>query len=235
MRARSSRLAIAILVATSFSSALPGVAAPNADLVSVRAQVEQLQQDAADAGESAQAAAVQLNKLKIQLAAVQQEAAAQSKTVDAIKRFAGKAPRGWECPGLTETDETIDLLSAAGVDYVADWVIDDQPTWIEGTPRPMLSVPYTVELNDIPLMAIQHHRSDEMLHRGVLQLDRLWQESSTNPRVMAISVHPYITGVPHRIAGFEKLLDHVLAKPEVAIMPGVEIADWYSAQIPPKR
>ena len=111
MRARSSRLAIAILVATSFSSALPGVAAPNADLVSVRAQVEQLQQDAADAGESAQAAAVQLNKLKIQLAAVQQEAAAQSKTVDAIKKsLASIAIERYKSTGL---GESIELLFSA--------------------------------------------------------------------------------------------------------------------------
>jgi plasmid stability protein len=117
---------------------------------------------------------------------------------------------------------------------VADWVIDDQPTWIQGTPRPMLSVPYTVELNDIPLMAIQHHRSDELYQRGVLQMERLVQESARNPRVMAISVHPYITGVPHRIAAFEKLLDHVQAHADVAIMPGVQVADWYSAQVPPQ-
>ena len=152
-----------------------------------------------------------------------------------FRSFTGKSPRGWESPGLTETDDTLDYLSAAGIDYVADWVIDDQPTWIQGTPRPMLSVPYTVELNDIPLMAIQHHRSDELYQRGVLHMERLWQESAHNPRVMAISVHPYITGVPHRIAAFEKLLDHVLAQAEVAVMPGVQVADWYAAQVPPQR
>jgi len=96
----------------------------------------------------------------------------------------------------------------------------------------VLSVPYTVELNDIPLMAIQHHRSDEMYVRGVQQLDRLWKESLTQPRVMAISVHPYITGVPHRIDGFERLLDAVQAKTEVAVMTGEEVADWYRAQVP---
>jgi peptidoglycan/xylan/chitin deacetylase (PgdA/CDA1 family) len=166
---------------------------------------------------------------------VENQAEAIAKSVEIIRKFSGQTPRGWESPGLTETDETIDLLSAAGIDYVADWVIDDQPTWIQGTPRPMLSVPYTVELNDIPLMAIQHHRSDEMYHRGVLHMERLWQESASNPRVMAISVHPYITGVPHRIAAFEKLLDHVLAQPEVAVMPGVQVADWYAGQVPPAR
>jgi peptidoglycan/xylan/chitin deacetylase (PgdA/CDA1 family) len=165
---------------------------------------------------------------------VENQAEDVAKTLEIIRQFTGQTPRGWESPGLTETDDTIDVLSAAGIDYVADWVIDDQPTWIKGTPRPMMSVPYTVELNDIPLMAIQQHRSEELYHRGVLQAERLRQESAQNPRVMAISVHPYITGVPHRIASFEKLLDHVMALPEVAIMPGVQIADWYAAQVPPQ-
>jgi allantoinase len=164
---------------------------------------------------------------------VEDQVAAIRDTIDSIKQFTGKAPRGWESPGLTETDETIDHLAAAGIEYVADWVIDDQPTWIQASPRPVLSVPYTVELNDIPMMAIQHNRSDEMYVRGSLQLDRLWKESAEHTRVMAISVHPYITGVPHRIEAFERLLDAVLAKPEVAIMTGEQISDWYRAQVPP--
>ena len=164
---------------------------------------------------------------------VEDQALAIRQTIESIRAFTGKAPRGWESPGLTETDETLDHLSAAGIEYVADWVIDDQPTWIQAKPRPVLSVPYTVEINDIPLMAIQNHRSDELYVRGVQQLDRLWKESATQPRVMAISVHPYITGVPHRIDAFERLLDAVQAKTEVAVMTGEQVADWYSAQVPP--
>jgi peptidoglycan/xylan/chitin deacetylase (PgdA/CDA1 family) len=163
---------------------------------------------------------------------VEDQMSAIRDTVETIKQFTGKAPRGWESPGLTETDDTLDYLSANGIEYVADWVIDDLPTWIQAHPKPVLSVPYTVELNDIPLMAIQHHRSDEMYVRGVQQLDRLWKESLTQPRVMAISVHPYITGVPHRIDAFERLLDAVQAKTEVAVMTGEEVADWYRAQVP---
>lgn len=154
-------------------------------------------------------------------------------TVSAIKSFTGAAPRGWESPGLTETNETIDYLAEAGIDYVADWVFDDQPVWIPTATRPMLSVPYSVEINDIAMMALQSHRGTEMFDRGVEQIDRLWQESATIPRVMAISVHPYITGAPHRIAAFERLLEYVRAKPGVVIRTGEQISAWYRAQVPP--
>jgi allantoinase len=160
----------------------------------------------------------------------QQEAIMQ--TVNAIKAFTGKAPRGWESPGLTETSQTIDYLSEAGIEYVADWVFDDQPVWIPATPRPVLSVPYSVEINDIPMMLLQSHSASEFYDRGVAQIDRLWQESETIPRVMAISVHPYVTGAPHRIAEFERLLSYVKSKPGVVIQTGAEINDWYRSQVP---
>lgn len=160
----------------------------------------------------------------------QREAIAQ--TVSTIKAFTGAAPRGWESPGLTETSETIDHLAEAGIEYVADWVLDDQPVWIAATPRPVLSVPYSVEINDIPMMLLQSHSGAELYDRGVAQIDRLWQESALIPRVMAISVHPYVTGAPHRIAMFEKLLAYVKAKPGVVIRTGAEINDWYRLQVP---
>lgn len=160
----------------------------------------------------------------------QQEAIAS--TIDTIRRFSGKAPVGWESPGLTENDHTLDCLSAAGIEYVADWVLDDQPVWLKANPKPVLSVPYTVEINDIPMMLLQHNRAEELLLRGVDQFDRLWQESADIPRVMAISVHPYVTGVPHRIGYFEKLLDHILARPGVVIKTGEQISNWYREQVP---
>ncbi len=160
----------------------------------------------------------------------QREAIVQ--TVNAIKAFTGQVPRGWESPGLTETSQTIDYLAEAGIEYVADWVFDDQPVWIPATPRPVLSVPYSVEINDIPMMLLQNHSASEFYDRGVAQIDRLWQESETIPRVMAISVHPYITGVPHRIAMLEQLLSYVKSKPGVVIQTGADINDWYRSQVP---
>jgi allantoinase len=154
-------------------------------------------------------------------------------TIDAIRTFTGKPPRGWESPGLTETFDTVDHLAEAGIEYVADWVLDDQPVYISTAHGPIVSVPYTVEINDIVMMLIQQHAAEKLLHRGREQFDRLYDESAVSPRVMAISVHPYISGVPHRIRYLEELYRYVLGKNGVVHWTGGEIADWYRSQVQP--
>lgn len=152
-------------------------------------------------------------------------------TVESIRSFTGSAPRSWECPGLTETDDTLDLLREHGIEYIADWVIDDLPQEVETPYGTITTIPYTVETNDIVVYALQQHASDELLKRGIDQFDRLYQEGADNARVMAISVHPYITGVPHRIKYLEALLDYIAKHDQVCWMTGSEIGDWYQQQI----
>jgi len=158
---------------------------------------------------------------------VENQRAAIADTIREIRSFTGKAPRGWESPGLTETNDTIDYLAEAGIEYVADWVLDDQPVKIKTLHGPIVSVPYTVEMNDIAMMALQHHPSEEWLRRGIDTFDRLHQEGEKTARVMAISVHPYITGAPHRIGYLEKLYEYILQRPGVVLWKGEEILDWY--------
>jgi allantoinase len=83
------------------------------------------------------------------------QATAIRQTIEAIANFTGKAPRGWESPGLTATADTIDLLAEAGIEYVADWALDDQPVAINTRSGSIVSVPYTVELNDVVISAVQ--------------------------------------------------------------------------------
>jgi peptidoglycan/xylan/chitin deacetylase (PgdA/CDA1 family) len=158
---------------------------------------------------------------------VEDQRAAIRDTIAAIREFTGKPPRGWESPGLTETHDTIDWLAEAGIEYVADWVLDDQPVTISTASGPIVSVPYTVEMNDIAMMLIAHHSSEEWLRRGVDHFDRLHQEGEASARVMAISVHPYISGVPHRIGYLERLYDYIAHRPGVWLATGAEILDWY--------
>jgi allantoinase len=158
---------------------------------------------------------------------VEDQRAAIFQTVEKIKAFTGRKPRGWESPGLTETFDTVDWLAEAGIEYVADWVLDDQPVDIRTKHGTVVSVPYTVEMNDIAMMALQNHPSEEWLRRGIDQFDRLYAEGEKTARVMAISVHPYITGAPHRIGYLERLYDYILQRPGVALWTGEQILDWY--------
>lgn len=151
-------------------------------------------------------------------------------TIKAIKDFTGKAPRGWESPGLTETDETLDLLAEAGIEYVCDWCHDDLPVPLKTRAGNIVSVPYSLEINDVAVHAVQQHSSDELFKRGRDQFDRLYQDGAKIPRVMAISVHPYLTGAPHRIKYFEMLYDHILGHKDVVHWTGADILDWYKRE-----
>jgi allantoinase len=149
------------------------------------------------------------------------------RSLDLLQRFTGKRPLGWLGPGLTETYETPDLLAEAGVQYIGDWVYDDEPTEIHTAHGPLVTLPYTVELNDIPMMLVQHHRADELLHRASDQFERLYREGAARAKFLSIAIHPYITGVPHRIRYLEAFLDHAHGHEGVAFWTGEQILAWY--------
>ena len=153
-------------------------------------------------------------------------------TIEKLENFSGKKIIGWESPGLTETEKTLDVLSENGINYVADWVIDDQPQdLVVSNGNRMLALPYTVEMNDVTISAVQNHRSNEIYKRGKSQFDQLYNESKETTKIMAISIHPYLTGVPHRIKYLNKLLDYIISKDKVIFMTGEEIHNWYCDEV----
>jgi allantoinase len=163
---------------------------------------------------------------------VEDERADIRKTSDAIRTFTGRAPRGWLGPGLTETWETPDLLVEEGYEYVCDWVLDDQPVRLKTRTQPIVNVPYTQECNDVAMMLIQHHAAREYRDRAIDQFDQLYADSATSARVMALVVHPYIMGAPHRLRYFREALQHIKSKSDVVFMTGEQIHDWYVAAEP---
>jgi allantoinase len=152
--------------------------------------------------------------------------------INKIEDFTNTKVIGWESPGLTETLDTLDILSDNGIKYTANWPIDDLPVDLKvNSGKRMVTLPYPIEINDVVMTSIQTHKSNEIYNRGKLQFDRLYKESDENPKIMAISVHPYLTGVPHRILFFEKLLDYILEHDGVEIMTGKQIYNWYTDQV----
>jgi peptidoglycan/xylan/chitin deacetylase (PgdA/CDA1 family) len=158
---------------------------------------------------------------------VENERADIARTTEAIRAFTGKRPRGWLGPGLTETWETPDLLAEEGYDYVCDWVLDDQPVVLKTRTRPILNVPYTQECNDIAMMLIQHHEAGEYYRRAMDQFEQLYADSRDSARVMALVVHPYVMGAPHRAKYYRRALEDIRAHKDVLFWTGEQIADWF--------
>jgi peptidoglycan/xylan/chitin deacetylase (PgdA/CDA1 family) len=150
-----------------------------------------------------------------------------ARTLDILQRFCGKPSLGWLGPGLTETLDTPEILAAAGIKYIGDWVYDDEPTVIRTAAGPLVTLPYTVELNDIPMMIVQHHESDYLLKRAIDQFDRLYAEGEQRAKIFALAIHPYISGQPHRIKYLEAIYEHARKFHGVVYWTGEEILDWY--------
>ena len=148
-------------------------------------------------------------------------------SVKVIREFTGRRPVGWMGPGLTETLDTPELLAAAGIKYIADWVIDDEPCTIKTRYGNMTTLPYTLELNDIAMMVVQHHPGQEFVTRCMDTFERLHREGRERAKVMAIAVHPYISGVPHRIKYFENVFKKLRKQKGVLFWTGAQILDWY--------
>jgi allantoinase len=156
-----------------------------------------------------------------------EERALVNTVVDTIAKRTGKRPRGWLSPALSETTRTLDLLAAAGIDYVGNWVNDDQPYPMRVKSGRMLSMPYSAEINDIPAL-LGLHQSPDMFGQMIRdQFDVLYEDGAKTGRVMSICLHPFLIGHPHRSKYLDQALKHITSRQEVWLTTGSEIADWY--------
>ena len=150
--------------------------------------------------------------------------------VTTISKSVGKAPRGWLSPALSETMRTLDILAENGIEYVGNWVNDDQPYPMRVKKGSMIAMPYSVEINDIPAL-LDLHQSPETFGQMICdQFDVLYEDGATTGRVMSICLHPFLVGYPHRSKYFAKALAHITSRSEVWLTTGSEIVDWYKTR-----
>ncbi len=154
-----------------------------------------------------------------------EEAGIIQRTVETIHKASGQKPKGWLGSGLQETWETLDHLVDAGIEYVADWVNDDQPYVMSlDAGRSIMSIPYSTELNDKPASDKKNMTAEQFETMICRQFDVLWRESAESGRAMGLALHPYLTGIPHRIGGLEGALEHISKHEGVWLATGAEIS-----------
>jgi peptidoglycan/xylan/chitin deacetylase (PgdA/CDA1 family) len=145
-----------------------------------------------------------------------------------LKRHTGKQLKGMLGPAISGTERTPDLMAEAGLIYHTDWMHDDQPVPIKVKTGRLISVPYSIELNDSPLFRT-HYEGDYFARICKAQFDQLYTEGAESGRVMCIALHPFTIGQPHRIQYLDEILNYIMSHDGVWQTTADEIAEYYLA------
>lgn len=136
-------------------------------------------------------------------------------TVDVITKAVGQRPLGWLGPALQESFNTPDVLAENGIKYLCDWCCDDQPFPMKVKKGSLISVPYSLDLNDIPAFIVRHLTPQQFCEMIKDQFDALYREGVDQARVMCIALHPFLIGMPYRIGWLDKALEYIKAHKDV--------------------
>ena len=155
---------------------------------------------------------------------------------ESIKRYSGSQPGGWMGPYLAQSPVTLDLLKEAGYKYFLDWPADDQPFWMRTRSGPLLSVPYSLELNDSPTIVFRQEAVSNFEKMIVDQFDEMLLQSSKWSLVYSLVIHPFIIGQPFRLRALRRALAHIMkSRDKVWITTPREVAAHFAKVVPPPR
>ncbi len=157
-----------------------------------------------------------------------EERAYLSEVVGTIAEATGQDVRGWLGPALTETFETPRLLRDLGLTYLLDWCADDQPFALN-VPG-MISVPYSIELNDVTMFLGKSLSGEQFYQMVVDQFDQLYADGEQTGRVMALCLHPFIINQPFRHKYLVKALEYIAGHEGVWFTTADDIAAYYADQ-----
>lgn len=160
-----------------------------------------------------------------------EEADLVARCVATLRDVSGQPVRGWLSPARSQSMHTMDLIAAQGIEYVCDWVNDEMPYPIATKNGPLTAMPHSHEMSDLTMIH-QYKRSEaEFTQQLIDQFETLYGEASPeNGRIMALTIHPWLIGQPHRIKSLQAALAHMTGKEGVWAATGGEILDAWRDQ-----
>jgi len=96
----------------------------------------------------------------------------------------------------------------------------------------LYSIPYSLELNDMPLFNMPSISIADFERRIIDAFDVLYAEGERSGRVIGIALHPFLIGTPHRIRYLDRALAHIAAHDRVWLATGAEIIAAYRDAVP---
>ncbi len=148
-------------------------------------------------------------------------------TIDVYEKVVGKKPAGWLSSSLRTNPSTVDILAEQGLLYTADFLNDDQPYLMQTDHGPIVSVPYTVEINDFMMFMRRGNSTSEAFNVMKEQFDTLYMEGAESGRLMNLGLHPHVIGQPFRARALREFVDYAKQFPDVWWTTREEVAKWY--------
>ena len=126
-----------------------------------------------------------------------------------IKKQSRVDIKGWLGPGISESFVTPDLLQEEGYQYVLDWAFDDQPVWMKTRNGRILSIPVSQEINDLATIIVRQQSVQTYNEMLMDHFDEMERQSSNQPLVLGLALHPFVMGQPHRLVYLRQILTYV--------------------------
>jgi peptidoglycan/xylan/chitin deacetylase (PgdA/CDA1 family) len=166
-----------------------------------------------------------------------QEERVLEKSIAILERICGKRPAGYRSPSWDFSRNTLSLLSRYGFLYDSSLMLDEKPVWMfpEAGGNPVLELPVEWCLDDAPYFLFNFDAVSSRLYPPAHILD-IWLEEFSHSHASSgcfiMTMHPQISGRPHRVTLLRKLIEFVLLH-DVWVAPLAEVASVWANACPP--
>jgi len=144
-----------------------------------------------------------------------------------FEKYTGRKSKGWLSSSLRSTLQTASILAEYGCTFYCDIMNDDQPYLIRTPKGPIVSTPYSNEINDFTLLTRRNYTTDQYRDILIEELDVLYTEGEKTGRIMNVGIHPHVSGRAHRVRALREFIAHAKTLPGVWWATREEIAAWY--------
>ena len=152
------------------------------------------------------------------------EAERVSRAVTTLRSLTGQPIKGWLSPGKSQSFNTPELLVDNDIQYMCDWVNDELPYVFHTSNGSVTNLPLNTELEDTFILLNNLHSIESYVDQVNDAMAFLCKEASEKGgRMLALSIHPWLMGQPHRIKHFKRLIEALVAHPDVWTATGSEI------------
>lgn len=146
--------------------------------------------------------------------------------------YGGRRIKGMLGPKISGTDNTVDLMAAHGMQYIADFIHDEQPRPLRTVDDSrFVSVPYSYMLNDVPMIHVRSLSAADFVALALAQIDRSLRDSMTDgqARVVCLATHPFLAGQPWFTQALREIFAAVRADERIWCTTAGAITDHFLA------